>query len=59
MVDPQTPVGRIESNNEESENDGSSDLYEPPPDPYPRPKRKQSSGPVDKDYIPEEEVYEH
>jgi hypothetical protein len=32
MVDPQSLVSRIESCNEESENDGSSDSYESPPD---------------------------
>jgi hypothetical protein len=52
-------VGRIESGNEESENDGSLDSYESPPNPYPQPKRKWFSGPMDEDYIPEEEVYEH
>jgi hypothetical protein len=45
--------------NEESKNDGSLCSYESPSDPCPSVKRKQSSGPQDKDYVPEEEVYEH
>jgi hypothetical protein len=59
MADPQSPVGRIESGNEESENDGSLGSYESPPDPYPQPKRKRSSDPLDEDYVAEKEVYEH
>jgi hypothetical protein len=58
-VDPQTPVGQIESGNEESENDGSSGSYESLPDPYPQLKRKRSSSPQDEDYVPEEVVYKH
>jgi hypothetical protein len=46
-VEPQTPVGRIESSNKVSYKDGSSGSYESPPDPYPQPKRKQSSVPWD------------
>jgi hypothetical protein len=57
MVDPQSLVSRIESCNEESENDGSSDSYESPPDPFSQPKIKRSSGPRDEDYVPKEEVY--
>jgi hypothetical protein len=52
-------VGQIESDNEESENDGSSDSYESPPDPYHQAKRKRSSSSQNKDYVPKEEVYEH
>jgi hypothetical protein len=51
MADPQSPVGQIESGNEESESNGSLGLYES--------KRKRSSDPHNKDYVPEEEVYEH
>jgi hypothetical protein len=47
------------SGNEESENDGSLGLYESPNDPYLLVKRKRSSGLKDKDYVPEEEVYEY
>jgi hypothetical protein len=60
MVDPQSPVAQVVSDNEESEqNDRSLGLYESPSDPCPSIKRKQSSGPQEEDYIPEEEVYEH
>jgi hypothetical protein len=59
MVDPQSPVGRVVSSNDESENDESSVLYESPSDPCPPVKRKQSSGPQDEDYVQQEEVYEH
>jgi hypothetical protein len=59
MADPQSPVGQIESGNEESENNGSLGLYQSPPDPCPQPKRKRSSDSHNKDYVPEEEVYEH
>jgi hypothetical protein len=52
MADPQSPVGQVESSNEESENDGSLSSYESPPDLYPSPQRKRSSG-------LQEEVYEH
>jgi hypothetical protein len=47
------------SSNEESENDGSLDLYESHSDPYPLIKRKRSSGPQDEDNVPEKEIYEH
>jgi hypothetical protein len=59
MADPQSLVGQIESSNKESENNGSLGSYESPPDPFPQPKRKQSSSTHDEDYVPEEEVYEH
>jgi hypothetical protein len=59
MADPHTPMGQIKFANEESENDRSLDSCESPPDPYPQRKRKQSSAPHDKDYIPKEEVYKH
>jgi hypothetical protein len=60
MVDPQNPVAQVVSDNEESEqNDGSSGSYESLSDPCPSVKRKQSSGPQDEDYVPEEKVYEH
>jgi hypothetical protein len=52
-------VGQVVSSNEESENDRSLDSYESPSDPCPLVKRKRSSDPHDKDYIIEEEVYEH
>jgi hypothetical protein len=59
-VDPQSPVAQVVSGNELSEqNDGSLGSYEFPSDPFPSIKRKQSSGPQDEDYVPEEEVYEH
>jgi hypothetical protein len=47
------------SGNEESENDRCLGSYESPSDPCPSVKRKRSSDPHDKDYVPEEEVYEH
>jgi hypothetical protein len=47
------------SSNEESKNDGSLGSYESPSDPCPSVKRKQSSGPHDEDYIPEQKEYEH
>jgi hypothetical protein len=48
------------SNNEKSEqNDRSLGSYESPTDPCPSVKRKRSSSPHDKDYIPEEDVYEY
>jgi hypothetical protein len=59
MVDPHTPVGRVVFGNEKSENEGSSGSYESPTDPSPSLKRKRSSSPQDKDYVLEEEVYEH
>jgi hypothetical protein len=59
MADPQTPIDQIESGNEESENDGSLGSFESPPDAYPPPKRKRSSGLQDEEYVLEEEVYEH
>jgi hypothetical protein len=59
MADPQSPVGRVVSTNEESENDRSLGSYESPSDPCPSVKRKRSYGPQDEDYLPEEEVYEH
>jgi hypothetical protein len=59
MADPHSPVGQVVSSNEESENDRSLDSYESPSDPCPSVKRKRSSDPHDKDYIIEEEVYEH
>jgi hypothetical protein len=53
-------VAQVVSNNKESEqNDGSLGSYESPSNPCPSVKRKRSSGPLDEDYIPEEEVYEH
>jgi hypothetical protein len=58
-VDPQSLVGQVVSGNEESENDGSLGSYESPSDPRLSVKRKRSSGPQDKDYVPKEEVYEH
>jgi hypothetical protein len=58
-VDPQSPLGWVVSSNEESENDGSVGSYESPSNPCSSPKRKQSSGPQDEDYIPQEDVYEH
>jgi hypothetical protein len=60
MADPQSLVGQLVFRNEESEwNDGSSGSYESPSDPCPSIERKWSSGTQDKDYVPEEEVYEH
>jgi hypothetical protein len=59
MADPQSPVGRVVSANEESENDKSLGSYESPSDPCPSVKRMRSCGPQDEDYLPEEEVYEH
>jgi hypothetical protein len=59
MANPQSPVGSVESSNEERENEGSLGSYDSPSDPYPSPKMKQSSSPQDEDYIPEEDVYEH
>jgi hypothetical protein len=60
MADPQSLVAQVASENEESEqNEGSLGSYESPSDPCPSVKRKQSSGPQDKDYVPEEEVYKH
>jgi hypothetical protein len=59
MADPQSPVGRVVSTNEESEYDGSLGSYESPNDPCLSVKRKWSSGPQDEDSVPEEEVYEH
>jgi hypothetical protein len=59
MTDPQTPLSQIESSNKENKNDGSLGSYESPPDPYPQPKRKQSSSPQDENYVLVEEVYEH
>jgi hypothetical protein len=59
MEDPKTTVGRIESSNEESENDRSLGSYESPPNTCPQPKMKRCSSPQDEDYVPEEEVYEH
>jgi hypothetical protein len=58
-VDPQSPMGRVVSTNEESENDKSLGSYESPSDPCPLVKRRRSSCPQDEDYVPEEEVYEH
>jgi hypothetical protein len=59
-VDPQSPMGRVVYGNEESENnDGSLGSYESPSDPCPSVKRKRSSGPQVKDYVPKEEVYKH
>jgi hypothetical protein len=59
-VDPQSRVGQVVSDNEESKNnDRSLGLYESPSDPCPSVKRKRSSSPQDKDYVPEEEVSEH
>jgi hypothetical protein len=60
MVDPQSLVAQVPSDNEESEQkDGSSGSYESPSDPCPSAKRKRSFGPQDEDYVLEEEVYEH
>jgi hypothetical protein len=60
MADPQSPVAQVVFVNKESErNDRSSGSYESPSDPCPLVKRKQSSGPQDEDYVPEEDVYEH
>jgi hypothetical protein len=59
MADPQSPLAQIESGNEGNENEGSIDSYESPLDPYPQCKRKRSSGPQDKDYVPKEEIYDH
>jgi hypothetical protein len=60
MADPQSPVGQVVSDTEESKNnDGSLGSYESPSYPCPSGKRKRSSGPRDEDYVPEEEVYEH
>jgi hypothetical protein len=60
MVDTKSPVGQVVSSNEESKkNDRSSGSYEFPRDPCLSVKRKRSSGPQEKDYVPEEEVYEH
>jgi hypothetical protein len=60
MADPQSLVGQVMSGNEESENnDKSLDSYESPSDLCLSVKRKRSSGPQDKDYIPKKEVYEH
>jgi hypothetical protein len=59
MADPQTPMDQIAFGNKESENDGSLGSFESPPDAYPQPKRKWSSGPQDEEYVLEEEVYEH
>jgi hypothetical protein len=60
MADPQRIVGQLVSGNEESgQNDGSSSSYESLSDPCPPVKRKQSSGPQDEDYIPEEVVCEY
>jgi hypothetical protein len=47
MADPQSLLARIESGNERSENEGNSDLYESLPNPQV------------KDYVSEEEVYNH
>jgi hypothetical protein len=58
-VDHQSPVGRVVSSNEESENDESSGSYESPSDPCQSFKRKRSSGPQDEDDVPEEEVCKH
>jgi hypothetical protein len=53
-------VAQVVSDNKESEqNDGSLGSYESPGNPCSSVKRKRSSGPLDEDYIPEEEVYEH
>jgi hypothetical protein len=52
-------VGRVVSSNEESENDKSLGSYESPSDPCLLIKRKRSSSPHDKDYVPEEEIYEY
>jgi hypothetical protein len=59
MADPQSPVGRDVSSNEESKNDGSSGSHQSPTDPCLLPKRNRSSDPHDEGYVPEEEVYEH
>jgi hypothetical protein len=59
MVDPQSSVGRVMSSNDESDHDGSLGSYESPSDPFWSPKRKLTSSPLDEDYVPEEEVYEH
>jgi hypothetical protein len=60
MADPQSLVAQVVFDNEESgQNDGISGSYESPSDPCPSVKRKRSPGPQDKDYVPEEEVYEH
>jgi hypothetical protein len=60
MTVPQSLVPQDVSDNEESEqNDESLGLYESPSDPCLSVKRKRSYGPKDKDYVPEEEVYEH
>ncbi len=52
-------MGQVVSGNEESENDGNLGSYESPSDPCSSVKRKRSSGPLDEDYVIEEEVYEH
>jgi hypothetical protein len=60
MADPQSLVAQVVSDNEESEqNDRSLGSYESPSDPCPSVKRKRSSGPLDENYVIEEEVYEH
>jgi hypothetical protein len=60
MIDPPSLVAQVVSDNEESEqNDECLGSYESPSDPCPSVKRKRSYGPQDKDYVPEEEVYEH
>jgi hypothetical protein len=59
MADPQSLVAQIESRNQGSKNEESLDSYESPSNPYPQCKRQRSSGPQDKDYVPEEELYEH
>jgi hypothetical protein len=60
MADPHSAVGQLVSGNEERKNnEGSLGSYESPSDPYPLVKRKRSSGPQNKEYVLEEEVYEH
>jgi hypothetical protein len=59
MADPHSSVGQVVSGNEESENYRSLGSYESPTDPCLLVKRKRSSDPHDKDYVPEEQVYEH
>jgi hypothetical protein len=53
MVDPQSPVGRVVSSNEESKNVRNLGSYESPSDPCSSPKGKLSSGPKDEDYVQE------
>jgi hypothetical protein len=59
MADPQSPVGQVSGNEDSKQNDRSSGSDESSSDPCSSVKRKQSSGPQDEDYIPEEEAYKH